>query len=189
MDHMPFLMILDFQFKFFSDQPWNKKKQIVNIFSIWFTCFSNCLRSAKGGAKAKELQICFRFKVSDRTTKKELIMERLFPIRVSANPGRDCKEFDLNPSNKMQSSSSSSPQGIVSPNAILSAIDDEAFKNNLSEEEKAAFCKGVIFKPHFFFSRFLQFLPCKTFFRRSRQIDSDDSNRCANFYVKKTKTF
>ena len=116
-------------------------------------------------------------------------MERLFPIRVSANPGRDCKEFDLNPSNKMQSSSSSSPQGIVSPNAILSTIDDEAFKNNLSEEEKAAFCKGVIFKPHFFFSRFLQFLPCKTFFRRSRQIDSDDSNRCANFYVKKTKTF
>ena len=70
-------------------------------------------------------------------------MERLFPIRVSANPGRDCKEFDLNPTNKIQSSSSS--QGIVSPNAILSAIDDEAFKNNLSEEEKAAFCKGLFF--------------------------------------------
>ena len=91
-------------------------------------------------------------------------MERLFPIRVSANPGRDCKEFDLNPTNKIQSSSSS--QGIVSPNAILSAIDDEAFKNNLSEEEKAAFCKGLIFTPHFSVSKFPQFdtLPCKTYF-------------------------
>ena len=106
------------------------------------------------GAKAKELQICFRFQVRDRTTKKELTMERLFPIRVSANPGRDCKEFDLNSSNKTQSSSTSSPHDIVSPNAILSAIDDEAFKNNLNEEEQAAFCKGLFFKQHFSFSRF-----------------------------------
>ena len=37
---------------------------------------------------------------------------------------------------------------MVSPNSILSAIDDEEFKNNLSEEEKAAFCKGLIFKSH-----------------------------------------
>jgi len=76
-------------------------------------------------------------------------MERLFPIRISANPGRDCKEFDLNSSNKIQSSFLSSSQGhmhnMVSPNAILSAIDDEEFKNDLSEEEKAAFCKGLLF--------------------------------------------
>ena len=75
-------------------------------------------------------------------------MERLFPIRISANPGRDCKEFDLNSSNKIQSSFLSSSQGdmqnMVSQNAILSAIDDEEFKNNLSEEERAAFCQGLI---------------------------------------------
>ena len=50
----------------------------------------------------------------------------------------------------MQSSLLSSSQGdmqnMVSTNAILSAIDDEGFKNNLSEEEKAAFCKGLIIK-------------------------------------------
>ena len=128
------------------------KKQIVNILSLWFTCFSHCLRAAKGRPKYKELQICFRFKVNDRTTKKELIIERLFPIRISANPGRDCNEFDLNSLSKMQSPLCSSPQGdvqiMVPPNAILSAIDDEEFKNNLSEEEKAAFCKGLIFKSH-----------------------------------------
>ena len=125
-----------------------KKKQIFNIVSLWFTCFQHCLRKENGGAKAKELQICFRFKVNDRTTKQELIIERLFPIRISANPGRDCKEFDLNSSNKIQSSFLSSSQGglqnMVSPNAILSAIDDEEFKNNLSEEERAAFCQGLI---------------------------------------------
>ena len=74
-------------------------------------------------------------------------MERLFPIRISANPGRDCKEFKLNSSNKIQSSFLSSQgdiQNIISPNAILSAIDDEEFKNNLSEEERAAFCQGLI---------------------------------------------
>ena len=125
-----------------------KKKQIFNIVSLWSTCFQHCLRKENGGAKAKELQICFRFKVNDRTTKQELIIERLFPIRISANPGRDCKEFDLNSSNKIQSSFLSSSQGdmqnIVSQNAILSAIDDEEFKNNLSEEERAAFCQGLI---------------------------------------------
>ena len=135
-----------------------KKKQIFNIVSLWFTCFQHCLRKENGGAKAKELQICFRFKVNDRTTKQELIIERLFPIRISANPGRDCKEFDLNSSNKIQSSFLSSSLGdtqkMVSPNAILSAIDDEELKKNLSEEEKAAFCKGLIFISHNSFTRF-----------------------------------
>ena len=89
--------------------------------------------------------------MNDRTTKQELIREQFFPIRISANPGRDCKEFSLS---KMQSPFSASPQGdlqiMVPPNAILSAIDDEEFKNNLSEEEKAAFCEGLI--PNYYFS-------------------------------------
>ena len=145
--------------KFFQIKPimtQNKKKLIVNIVSLWFTCFQHCLRKQNGGAKAKELQICFRFKVNDRTTKQELIIERLFPIRISANPGRDCNEFDLNSLSKMQSPLCSSPQGdvqiMVPPNAILSAIDDEEFKNNLSEEEKAAFCEGLILIPNYYFS-------------------------------------
>ena len=91
--------------------------------------------------------------MNDRTTKQELIIERFFPIRISANPGRDCKEFSLS---KMQSPFSASPQGdlqiMVPPNAILSAIDDEEFKNNLSEEEKAAFCEGLILIPNYYFS-------------------------------------
>ena len=138
--------------KFFQIKPimtQNKKKQIVNIVSLWFTCFQHCLRKQNGGAKAKELQICFRFKVNDRTTKQELIIERFFPIRISANPGRDCKEVSLS---KMQSPFCASPNAMVSPNAILSAIDDEEFKNNLSEEEKAAFCEGLILIPNYYFS-------------------------------------
>ena len=85
--------------------------------------------------------------MNDRTTKQELIIERFFPIRISANPGRDCKEFSLS---KTQSPFCASPNAMVPPNAILSAIDDEEFKNNLSEEEKAAFCEGLI--PNYYFS-------------------------------------
>ena len=50
------------------------------------------------GAKSKELQIRFRFKVRERTTFKEQVIERLIPIRILANPGRDCKEIALRPS-------------------------------------------------------------------------------------------
>ena len=78
----------------------------------------------------------------------EQIMERLFPIRISANPGRDCKEFELNSPKRGPSTSSSTQDGLqslISPSAILSAIDDEAFINNLTDEEKAEFCRGLIF--------------------------------------------
>ena len=78
---------------------------------------------------------------------KEQIMERLFPIRISANPGRDCKEFELNSPKKGPLTSSSTQdglQGLISSTAILSAIDDEAFINNLTDEEKAEFCRGLI---------------------------------------------
>ena len=107
------------------------------------------------GAKSKELQIRFRFKVRERTTFKEQVIERLFPIRILANPGRDCKEIALRPSNRTpsfpwastwNSISTLSPAGVpgmLSPSAILSAIDDENFATRLSEEERAAFCEGL----------------------------------------------
>ena len=82
----------------------------------------------------------------------EGIVEQSFPIRISASPGRDCKEVKVpttkSTSSKIPSSSVSSElngmHGLVSQNAILNAIDDDTFKNDLTEEEKAAFCKGMI---------------------------------------------
>ena len=109
------------------------------------------------GAKSKELQIRFRFKVRERTTFKEQVIERLFPIRILANPGRDCKEIALRPSNRtpsfpwastwnstLSTFSQANMPGMISPAAILSAIDDEAFNTRLTDEEKAAFCEGMI---------------------------------------------
>ena len=108
------------------------------------------------GAKSKELQIRFRFKVRERTTFKEQVIERLFPIRILANPGRDCKEIALRPSNRTPSFQWSSTwnsltnfsqnggPGLLTANAILSAVDDDAFNTKLSEEEKAAFCEGKL---------------------------------------------
>ena len=83
----------------------------------------------------------------------EEIVEQSFPIRISASPGRDCKEVKVpstkSSSSKIPSSSVSSElngmhglHGFVSQNAILNAIDDDSLKNDLTEEEKAAFCKG-----------------------------------------------
>ena len=69
-------------------------------------------------------------------------MEQLFPIHISASPGRDCKEIKLEA--RVPSPELNNMHGTVSPNAILNAINDDSFKNNLSEEEKAAFCKGMI---------------------------------------------
>ena len=77
----------------------------------------------------------------------EQIMERLFPIRISANPGRDCKEFELNSPKRGPSTSQSTQnglQGLVSSSLILSVINDEAFIHNLTDEEKAEFCRGLI---------------------------------------------
>ena len=73
---------------------------------------------------------------------KETIMEQLFPIHISASPGRDCKEIKLE--TRVSSPELNNMHGTVSPNAILNAINDDSFNNNLSEEEKAAFCKGLI---------------------------------------------
>ena len=124
--------------------------------SLWFTCFSHCLKMP--GAKSKELQIRFRFKVRERTTFKEQVIERLFPIRILANPGRDCKEIALRPSNRtpsfpwastwntLSTFTPASMPGMISPTAILSAVDDEAFNTKLTEDEKAAFCEGKILK-------------------------------------------
>ena len=124
----------------------------MNITSLWFNCFSHCLKMP--GAKSKELQIRFRFKVRERTTFKEQVIERLFPIRILANPGRDCKDIALRPSNRTPSfpwTSTWNPlstftlanmPGMISPSAILSAFDDEAFNTKLTEDEKAAFCEG-----------------------------------------------
>ena len=108
------------------------------------------------GAKSKELQIRFRFKVRERTTFKEQVIERLFPIRILANPGRDCKEIALRPSNRtpslqwpstvnwnsLSSFSQNGGPGLLTASAILSAVNDDAFNTKLSEEEKAAFCEG-----------------------------------------------
>ena len=78
----------------------------------------------------------------------EGIVEQSFPIRISASPGRDCKEVKVpttkSSSSKIPSSSVSSELNGISQNAILNAIDDDSFKNDLTEEEKAAFCKGMI---------------------------------------------
>ena len=82
----------------------------------------------------------------------EEIVEQSFPIRISASPGRDCKEIKVpttkSTSSKIPPSSVSSElncmHGLVSQNAILNAIDDVSFKNDLTEEQKAAFYEGMI---------------------------------------------
>ena len=78
----------------------------------------------------------------------EGIVEQSFPIRISASPGRDCKEVKVpttkSTSSTIPSSSVSSELNGISQNAILNAIYEDSFKNDLTEGEKAAFCKGMV---------------------------------------------
>ena len=115
-------------------------------------------------AKSKELQIRFRFIVRERTTFKEQIIERLFPIRLLANPGRDCKDLTTRPSHIKRTTWNSlanmnGAPGMIPASVILGAVDDDEFSTKLSEDEKVAFCEGKILLP-------FEVLNCPTFYFR-----------------------
>ena len=116
-------------------------------------------------AKSKELQIRFRFIVRDRTTFNEQIIERLFPIRLLANPGRDCKDLTTRPSyikrstwNSLLANMNAAP-GMIPASVILGAVDDDEIGTQLTEDEKVAFCEGKILLP-------FEVLNCQTFYFR-----------------------
>ena len=113
---------------------------------MWFTCFGDCV---KNPAKSKELQIRFRFIVRERASFREQMYDRLLPIRLVANPGRDCKDVTIRPSyiksrlwNSLANITQNGMGGTIAHSVILSAVNDDDFNSNLTEEEKVAFCEG-----------------------------------------------